>query len=135
LSIRFCLKIWFFSFRWNHGVAHGHILRALSRSNERRTAFKVISKYDLNVASSWTRTSRSAHSSWSWTPSSLVLSYFSELSHRDDLVASWPHFRWRTWNCLRRLLRNQKYLYLHMVFNSWRWTLSLVAWSDSSTTS
>jgi hypothetical protein len=30
--------------------------------------------------------------SWSWTLSNLVLSYFFELSHPLDLVASWPHF-------------------------------------------
>jgi hypothetical protein len=108
LSIRFCLKIWLFSFPWNHGVAHGHILRAPSRSSKRRTTFEVISRFDLNAASSWWRTltSRSAHSSWSWTPSSLVLSYFSELSHFGDLVASWPCFWWRTWNRLWRFLRN-----------------------------
>jgi hypothetical protein len=33
------------------------------------------------------------------------------------------------------LLRNQRHFYLRMVFSSQRWTLSLVAWSDSSTTS
>jgi hypothetical protein len=35
-------------------------------------------------------------SSWSWTPSSSVLSYFVELPHPGDLVTSRPYFRWRT---------------------------------------
>jgi hypothetical protein len=89
LSIWFCLKIWFFSSPWNHGVVHGHILRAPNHTREQRTTSGVISKSDLNVTSSWwrTQTSRSAHSSWSWTSSSLVLLYFSKLSHFGDLVA------------------------------------------------
>jgi hypothetical protein len=137
LLIRFCLKIWFFSFPWNHGVAHGHILRAPSHSSEWRTASGIISRSDLNITSSWwrTQTLRSARSSWSWTPSSLVLSYFSELSHFGDFVASRPRFWWQTLNRLRRLVRNWRYFYLCMVFSSWRWTLPLVARSDSSTTS
>jgi hypothetical protein len=53
LSIKFCLKIWFFSFPWNHGVAHGHILRAPSRTNERKITSRIISRSDLNVTSSW----------------------------------------------------------------------------------
>ncbi len=131
------LKIWFFSFSWNHGVMHGHILRALSHTSEWRTAFKAIFRSDPNTASSWWRTwtSRSAHLSWSWTPSSLILSYFSEFSHLGDLVTSRPYFWWGTWNRLQRLLRNQRYFYLHMVFTSWRWTLSLVVRSDSPTPS
>jgi hypothetical protein len=95
LSIWFRLKIWpFFSFAWNYGVAHGHILRAASRTNEWRTASGVVSRSYPNTASSWWRivTSRSACSSWSQTSSSLVLSYFSKLSHPGDLVASWPCF-------------------------------------------
>jgi hypothetical protein len=72
---------------------------------------------------------------WSWTPSSLVLSYFSELSHFGDLVVSQPCFWWRTWNRLWRFLQNWRYFYLCMVFSSWRWTLLLVARSDLSTTS
>ncbi len=137
LLIRCCLKIWFFSSPWNHGVAHGHILRAPSHSSEWRIAYGVIFRSDLNATSSWwrTQTSRSAHLSRSWTPSSLVLSYFSELSHFGHLVASRPHFWWRTWNRLRRLLQNRRYFYLCMVFSSWRWTLPLVVWSDSPTTS
>ncbi len=97
LSIWFWLKIWPFSSPWNYGVVHGHILRAPSRTSEWRTASGIISKSDLNIASSrWkTRTSKGACSSWNWTPSSLVLSYFSELSHSGDLVASRPCFWWR----------------------------------------
>jgi hypothetical protein len=108
LSIKFCLKIWFFSSPWNHGVAHGHILRAPSRSNERRTAFGIISRSDPNVISLWwkTQTLISARSSWSWTPSSLVLLYFFELSHFGDLVIGRLCFWWRTWNHLWRFLRN-----------------------------
>ncbi len=137
LLIRFCLKIWLFSSPWNHGVAHGHILRAPSRSSEQRTAFGVISRSDPNTTSSWwrTRTLKSARLSWSWTPSSLVLSYFSKFLHHGDLVASRPRFWWRTWNHLRRLLQNRRYFYLRMVFSSWRWTLSLVARFDSPTAS
>ncbi len=94
LSIWFWLKIWPFSSPWNYGVAHGHILWALSRTSEWRTTFGIISKFDLNITSSWwkTWTSRGACLSWSWTLSNLVLSYFFELSHPLDLVASWPHF-------------------------------------------
>jgi hypothetical protein len=33
------------------------------------------------------------------------------------------------------LLWNWRYFYLRMISSSRRWTLSLVAWSDSSTTS
>jgi hypothetical protein len=36
---------------------------------------------------------------------------------------------------LWRLLRNWRYFYLHMVLSSQSWSLSLVARSDSSTTS
>jgi len=106
--IWFWLKIWPFSFPWNYGVAHGHILRAPSRTSKWRTAFGVISRSDPNVASSWWRTwtSKGARSFWSWTPSSLVLSYFSKFLHPGDLVVSWPRFWWRTWNRLWRLLRN-----------------------------
>jgi hypothetical protein len=38
-----------------------------------------------------------------------------------------PCFRWRTRNCLWRLLWNRRHFYLRLVFNSRRWTLSLVA--------
>jgi hypothetical protein len=108
LSIWFWLKIWFFSSLWNYGVAHGHILWAPSRTSEWRTASEVISRFDPNPTSSWwkTWTSKGARSSWSWTPLSLVLSYFSELSHPGDLVASRPRFWKLTWNRLWRLLWN-----------------------------
>jgi len=123
-----------FSFAWNYGVMHGHILRVVSRTNEWRTTSRVVSRSYPNTASSrWkTRTSRSACSSWSQTSSSLVLSYFSELPHLGDLAASWSRFWWRTQDRLWRLLRNWKYFYLRMVFSSPRWSLSLVARSDSS---
>jgi hypothetical protein len=94
LSISFWLKFWFFSSPWNYGVTHGHILRALSRTSEWRTASRVISGFDPNATSLWWRTwnSKGARSFWSWTPLSLVLSYFSKLLHLGDLVASWPRF-------------------------------------------
>ncbi len=98
LLIWFWLKIWFFSFPWNYGVTHGHILRAPSRISKWRTASKVISRFDFNATSLWwkTWTSRGVCSSWNWTPSSLVLSYFFELLHPGDLVASRPRIWWRT---------------------------------------
>ncbi len=125
------------SLPWNYGVAHCHILQAPSRTNEWRTAFRVILKFDPNVTSLWwkTWTSRGARSSWSWTPSSLVLLYFVKLSHPSDFVTNRPCFWWQTWNCLWRLLRNWRHFYLHLVFNSRCWTLSLVTRSNSSTAS
>jgi hypothetical protein len=71
---------------------HGHLLRAPSCINEWRNAFGVISRFDLNATSSWWRTwnSRGACSSWNWTPSRLILWYFSKLSHPCDLVTSHP---------------------------------------------
>jgi hypothetical protein len=90
LLIWFWLKIWPFSSPWNYGIAHGHLLRARGRISEWRTASGIISRFDLNISSLWwrTRTSRGVCSSWNWTPSSLVLSYFSELSCPGDLVAN-----------------------------------------------
>ncbi len=136
LSIWFWLKIWPFSSPWNYAVAHGHILRAPSHINEWRIASGIIFGSDPNIASLWwrTRASRGAYSSWSWTPLSMVLSYFFELSHPDDLVTSQPHFWWRIWNRLWRLLRNWRYFYLRMVFSSQHWTLLLVVRSNLSTT-
>jgi len=94
LSIWFWLKIWPFSFPWNYGVAHGHVLRATSCTSKWRTASGVISRSYPNATSlRWrTRTSKGACSSWSQTPSSLVLSYFSKLSHLGDLAISRPRF-------------------------------------------
>jgi hypothetical protein len=88
-SIWFCLKIWFLFLSLQSWFVHGHMLWAPSRTSERRTASKLISRFNPNAASSWwrTRTLRNTHSSWSLTPSSLVLSYFSKLSHFGDLIA------------------------------------------------
>jgi hypothetical protein len=89
LLIWFWLKFWFISSPWNYGVTHGQILWASNRTSEWRTASRVISRFDPNATSSWWRTwKRGAHLFWSWTPSGLVLSYFSELSHLGDLVTS-----------------------------------------------
>jgi hypothetical protein len=106
LSIWFWLKIWLFSSFWNYGITHGHILRAPSRTSEWRITFGIISRFDPNATSSWwkTWTSRGACSSWSRTPSHLILLYFSKFSHLSDLIASQPRFWWRIWNCLWRLL-------------------------------
>jgi hypothetical protein len=108
LSIWFWLKIWPFSLPWNYGVAHGHILRVASYSSEWRTTSGVVSRSYPNTTSSWwrTRTSRGACSFWSRTSLSMVLSYFSELSHLGDLPASWPRFWWWTWDRLWKLLQN-----------------------------
>jgi hypothetical protein len=105
LSIWFWLKHRFLSFPWNYGVAHGHFLRASNYTNKWRTTSGVISRFDLNITSSSWRTwnSKGAHSSWSWTPSSPVLLYFSELLYPGDFVASRPRFWWWTWNYLWRL--------------------------------
>jgi len=94
LLIWFWLKIWFFPFPWNYGVTHGHVLWASNRSNEWRATSGIIFKFDTNVASSWwiSQTLRGVRSSWSWTPSSLVLSYFSKLTYPGDLVVSQPRF-------------------------------------------
>ncbi len=126
-----------FSFPWNYGVAHGHLLWVANRTSEWRIASRVVSRSYPNTTSSWwrTRTSRGARSSWSRTSSSLVLSYFAELSHPSDLAISQPRFWWRTQDHLWRLLRNWRYFYLHLVFSSQRWSLSLVARTDSSTAS
>jgi hypothetical protein len=72
------LKIWFFSFPWNYGVIHGHVLRAPSCTSEWIITSQIF-KFDIDITSSWwrSRTSRGACSSWSWTPSSLVPLYFS----------------------------------------------------------
>jgi hypothetical protein len=72
--------MWFVSFPWNYGIVYGHILRAPSCTSEWRTASGVISRFDIDATSSWrrSRTSKGVHLSWSWTPSSLVLLYFSK---------------------------------------------------------
>ncbi len=69
------------------------------------------------------------------SPSSLVLSHFSKLSHPGDFVTSRPCFRWQTWNSMWRLLWDRRHFHLRLVFSCWRWTLSLVARSNSSTAS
>jgi hypothetical protein len=104
---------------------------ALSYTSEQKTSFGVIFRLDVDVTSLWwkTQTAKGVRLSWSWSPSSLVLLHFSELSHLSDFVASWPRFCWWTWNCLWK-----RHLYFCMVFNFWHWTLLLVAWSNSLTT-
>ncbi len=56
LSIWIWLKHWFISFPWNYGIAHGHLLWASSCTSEWRTAFRVISGFDLNTTSPWWKT-------------------------------------------------------------------------------
>jgi len=132
------LKISFFPFLpCNYGVAYNHVPRAVNRTSEWRTASGVVSRSYLDITSSWWRTwtSRGASSSWSGAPPSLVLSHFFELPHPGDLAAGRPRFWWWTRDRLWRLLRNQRYLYLRMVFSPRRWSLPLVTRSDSSTTS
>ncbi len=94
LSIWFWLKHWFLSFPWNYGITYGHLLWAPNQISEWRTAFGVISGFDLNATSSWWKTwnLRGARSSWSWTPSNLVLSYFSKLSTLVILLQVDPTF-------------------------------------------
>ncbi len=64
---------------WIHGVVHDHVLWPSSRTNEWRTASKVIPKFDIDATSLWWRfwTTKNAPSSWSWTPLSLVLLHLS----------------------------------------------------------
>jgi hypothetical protein len=122
------------SLPWNYGVARGHILWAPSHTSKWRTDIEIIFGFYVDTTSSRWRphTARGVRSSLSRSPSSLVLSHFSKLSHPGDFAISRPCFRWRTWNYMWRLLRNQRHFHLRLVFSSWRWTLSLVARSDSS---
>ncbi len=96
------LPNWFWSkilsFLWIHGVMHDHILWALSHTSEWRTNSEIIPRFDINAASSrWrSRTVRGVPTSWNWTPSSLVLLHFFELSHLSDFVANRPCFWWWT---------------------------------------
>ncbi len=110
ISLLFSLKLW----RW-----YDHVLWASSCVNKWRAGSGIIFRFDVDATSSWWRlwTTRSACSSWNQSPSSLVLSHFSKLSHLGDFVASWPRLRWWTWNHLWRLLQDWRYLYLCMVFN------------------
>jgi hypothetical protein len=123
-----------FFFPWNYGVAYGHILQASSCISKWRADRGVMFRFDVDATSSWwrTRTTKSVHLSWSRSPLNLVLSHFLELSHLGDFVASRPYFWWWTWNHLWRLLQNWRHLHFCMIFNSWHWTLPLVARSDSS---
>ncbi len=136
LSIWFWLKI-YFSFPWIHGVAYDHVLWALSCTNEWIITSEIIFKFDIDVTFWWRRSwiMRSVPSSWSWTPLNLVSPHFFQTPAPWWFVTSWPHFWWWTWNYLQRFLWIWKNLHLCMVFNSQHWTLSLVVWSDSSTTS
>jgi hypothetical protein len=70
----FWSKIFFFP--WIHGIAHDHVLRALSRTNEWKITLGVILRFDIGPTLSWWRsqTAKGAPLSWSWTPLSLVLS-------------------------------------------------------------
>jgi hypothetical protein len=117
LPIGFWLKI-FFSFPWNYGVAYGHVLQALSCTSEWRITSRVISRFDIDATSLWWRfwTSRGARLSWSWTPSSLVLSHFSKLLHLGDLAANRPRFWSWTRNRLWRLFETE-----NITIFAWSW--------------
>jgi hypothetical protein len=84
----------FFSFPWIHGVVHNYVLQASSHTNEWRITPRVIPKLDTDLSPSWWKfwTMKNTPSSWSQTPSSLILSIFSKLSYLGDFVISWPHF-------------------------------------------
>ncbi len=58
---------------------YGHFLRALNYTSECRTDSGVIFRFGVNVTSSWWRPqpAKGACLSWSWSPSNLVLSHFS----------------------------------------------------------
>ncbi len=129
IHYRFDFDFDLFSFPWNCGVAHGHVLQASSYTNEWKIDFGIIFRFDIDITSLWWRsqTAKGASSSWSQSFSNLVLLYFSKLSQLDDFVESWPYFWWWTWNRLWRLLQDWRHFYFHMVFNFWRWALSLVA--------
>ncbi len=126
-----------FFFPWDYGVTYGHVLRASSYVSKWKVSPIVIFTFDIDATSSWWKTwiARSARSSWSRSLSSLVLSHFPELSHPSDFVTRRPCFWWWTRNRLWKLLWDLRHLHLRMVFNSQRWTLLLVAQSDSPTTS
>jgi hypothetical protein len=127
LSIWFCWRSFLFSLKlWCRALSH---LTGPKPHKRMKNRLRNHFRFDPNVTSlrRRTRTSRGARSFWSWTPSSLVLSYFAELLHLGDLVTSRPYFRWRTWNYLWKLLQNQRHFYVHLVFSSRCWTLSLVA--------
>jgi hypothetical protein len=131
----FWLKI--FSFIWIHGVMHEHIVWASSHTNEWKTTPWIIPKFDINPTPLWwkSQTAKNVLLFQSWTPLSLVLLHFLELLCLGDFVVGQPCFWWWSWNYLRRFLQNWRHFYLCMVFNSQRWTLSLVARFDLSTTS
>ncbi len=86
------LKYIFFSLKLWHCVCH--VLWALSYVSEWKIDPKIIFRFDVDTTSLWWKpwTTRGAHSSWSRSPLSFVLSHFSELSHLSDFVASWPCF-------------------------------------------
>jgi hypothetical protein len=131
LLIRFGWR--FFFFPWNYGVTYGHVLQASSCASEWRANPGVVFRSDIDITSWWWRTwiAKGAHSSWSRFPSNLVLPHFPKLLHPGDFIVSQPRFWWWTQNHLWRLLRDWRHLHLRMVFNSWHWTLSLVARSNS----
>jgi hypothetical protein len=134
IHCRFNLVEDLLSFPWNYGVAYRHILRASNYASEWRTGFIIIFRFDVATTSSRWRpwTAGGVRLSWNWSPSSLVILHFFELSHLSDFVVSRSHFWWWTWNRVWRLLRDWRHLHFHMVFNSRSWTLSSVARSDST---
>ncbi len=55
-----------FSFLWNYDIAYGHILQGSSCTIEWRISSGIISRFDIDVTSSWwrSRTARGACSFW-----------------------------------------------------------------------
>jgi hypothetical protein len=45
----------FFSFPWIHGIAHDHVLWALSRTNEWRTTPWVVLRFNIDLTLLWWR--------------------------------------------------------------------------------
>jgi hypothetical protein len=91
LPIDFDWKFLFFSLKLWH-MATSYKLQT-AQVNEEPTLGSTLD-LTFDATSSWWRsqTARGAHSSWSWSPSRLILSHFFEFSHLGDFVVSRPCF-------------------------------------------
>jgi len=83
----------------------------------------------------WKEKERGAPSSWTWTPSNLVLS--NSLNSRTLVILLQINFLFLVTNMKlsTKVFTKLKTFRFSMVFNSWHWTLSLVVQFDSSTIS